>query len=60
MKRRVSKNAQETASPAKSAPQTEPDGPVNKVVKRATRKKISRQSRAESDANETNASRAGR
>jgi len=61
MKKRVSKNEQKQRPPPKNAPQTEPDGPVNKAVKgaQATKKKIVRQPRAEFDANETNASRAG-
>src|SRR5262245_4761488 len=59
MNSRVSKNKQERASPSKSAPQTEPARPVNKTVKRATKKRISRHARAESDAKETNASRPG-
>jgi two-component system, chemotaxis family, CheB/CheR fusion protein len=59
MKRRVSKKKQETPSPVKSAPQTQPDEPINKTVKRATKKGISRQARVESGANETDAGRAG-
>jgi hypothetical protein len=61
MKKRVSKSEPKLRSLPKNAPQSEPDEPVNKVVKgaRATKKKIARQLRAESDANETNASRAG-
>ena len=61
MKKRVSKSEQKLHPPPKNAPQTEPDGPVNKAVKGAqeTKKKIARQPRAESDANETSASRAG-
>jgi two-component system CheB/CheR fusion protein len=58
MKRQVSKNKQEKAPTEKSAPQTEPYGPVNKAVKRATKNRISRQARAESDANDMNAGRA--
>jgi hypothetical protein len=57
MKSRVSKNEQKLRPSAKSASQTEPDGLVNKAVKRATKKRISRQARAESDTNETNVSR---
>jgi two-component system, chemotaxis family, CheB/CheR fusion protein len=52
-------NKKQRPPPAKGAPQTEPDGQVNKTVKRATKKRISRPARAESGANETNASRAG-
>jgi two-component system CheB/CheR fusion protein len=59
MKRRVSKNKEEKTPPATSAPQIEPDEPVHETVKRATKKRISRQARAESEAKETNDGRAG-
>ena len=68
MKKRRSTNEQKTAPPAKSAPNTENDELIIKAVKRekSTKKKISRQpraeseqSRAESGANDINAGRAG-